>query len=361
MTKQKNMKKPRRTRAGSGAMLAVYTVGHLSVEICSWAALYAFTIDTDYFSLSLLLYGVCALALRLPIGALADRASKTGGYAIFGCVMIAAAMIAVPAPLVLASVLGIGNACYYVGGCVFAVRKDNKCTPLGIFTSPAVVGMFAGRYIAGTDAVSGGVLMISTAVIMILCAFLVVIFEPVTDTYESVAPFPKGLTVSYPVRDFMACVCFFLASGLCTFAELSFNFERVDGIEGCALTAAAALGIVIGGILADRIGVRSASSLTLLISALLMVFSGVFLPFVFAVMLFGMTVPMMLRAAANVCGRHKGASLGMMSLAAFIGYLPTVYDIGLPFGVYGNAAVVMLTLAIFAAGLEFASRRMKSV
>lgn len=354
-------RKRRNPRAGIAAMLTVYSVGHFFVDMCCCASLIAFTKSTNYFALSLVIYNFCAFALQLPIGAIADRLQHHGGIAVFGCVAIAASMIATPAPFVLSAVLGIGNACFHVGGGVFALRSDNTCAKLGIFVSPGAVGLFFGRLAADTYGFGGAPLMAIIITVMLLCAASVMLTEPIADTYEKVAPFPHGLSVSYPLKNFMACACFFLVVFLRSFGGLSFNFGWRDvtdaTIAGAALALAAAFGKASGGIISDKLGMRAASSATLLCSAVLMIFSDSFIPAVMAVFFFNMTMPLTLRATADVCHGHEGFSFGLMTFSLFLGYMPAVYGIPLPFGIYGNVTVAVLSMAIMAAGLEMTSRR----
>ncbi len=324
-----------------------------------------FTKKIEYYALSLLIYNFCAFALQMPIGALADRFGRTGGFAVFGCVMIALSMLTTPAPLVLSAVLGIGNACYHVGGGVFALRMSGRCTGIGVFVSPGALGLFFGRMIllGGFDSI---VVMIGIAAIMIAVALSVIITEPVAETYESVAPFPKGLTISYPMRNITACVCFFLVVCLRSFGGISFNFAWMEGANEIAalfaLALASALGKAAGGVMSDALGIRTTSSVTLILCGVMMLFSGSAIPAVIAVALFNMTMPLTLRATADVCRGHDGISFGLLTAALFAGYLPTtIRGVTLPFGVYGNAAVAFLSMALMAAGLELTNKRTKPV
>lgn len=364
-TRREVRRRPRNKRAGIAAMLTVYSVGHFFIDMCCCAAMFTFARGTEYFTLSLLIYGAAAFVLRVPIGALADRFGKTGGMAVFGCVAIAVAMLTTPAPVVLAAVLGIGNACFHVGGGIFALRSLKKCAGPGVLISTGTVGYFAGQYIADAGAVSETVLMISVAAAMILCVLAVCIIEPVSETYESVAPFPKGLSVSYPLRNFSAFVCFFLAVLIRSFGGGSFNFGWRGSIDpvfaGLILAVSTALGIIFGGVVTDKLGIKAALSVTMILSAILMLLSESFIVSAAAIVAFNMSAPMMLRAPADVYRGHEGLSLGLMSSAYFAGYLLSEYGASLPFGIYGNVTVVLVSMAVTAAGLELTSRRMKPV
>lgn len=363
--RKRQTKKPRNTRADINVMLAVYSLGHFFVDMCCCAAMLAFTRDSGYFAISLLIYNFCAFALQMPIGAIADHFGRTGGIAVFGCTLIAVSMVATPAPLVLAALLGIGNACYHIGGGVFALRADGNCTRLGIFVSPGAIGLFLGRFAVEVLEMSGISIMIATALTMILSSVMILLTEPISETYESVAPFPHGLNVSYPMYDFMACVCFFAVVCMRSFGGVSFNFAwrgTADALlSGALLAAAATFGKAAGGIVSDRIGMRASSSVTLVLASILLLLSNSMIPAIIGVAAFNMTMPMTLRATADICRGREGFSFGLLTFALFIGYLPTLFGASLPFGIYGNAAVSLLSMAIMAAGLEFTSKRIKTV
>ncbi len=324
----------------------------------------AFTKDKDYFALSLLVYNFCAFVLQMPIGALADRFGRTGGFAVTGCVFIALSMLAEPAPLVFSALLGFGNACYHVGGGTFALRAGRRCTGLGAFVSTGALGLAAGR-LAVMKGYGGVYIAAGTAVIMLAVAAAVIISEPVADTYETVAPFPKGLTVSYPHRNILACAAFFIVVCLRSFGGLAFNFEwkgTADAVTVIIVAAAAsALGKAAGGVMSDAVGMRTTSSVTLILCGVVMLFSGHMIPAAVGIFLFNMTMPLTLRATADICGGHEGFSFGLLTAALFAGYLPVSYGISLPFGVYGNAAVAFVSMALMAAGLELTNKRTKPV
>ena len=324
-----------------------------------------FTRDSGYFAISLLIYNFCAFALQMPIGAVADHFVRTGGVSVFGCTLIAISMVATPAPFVLAALLGTGNACYHVGGGTFALRADRDCTRVGIFVAPGALGLFVGKYAAEALGMSGISIMIAAALTMVLLSLMILLTEPISETYESVAPFPHGLNVSYPMRDFMACVCFFAVVCLRSFGGLSFNFSwrsRTDALfSGALIAAAGTVGKAAGGIISDRLGMRASSSVTLIAASVLMIFSDSMIPAVLGVAAFNMTMPMTLRSTADICRGREGFSFGLLTFAMFLGYLPSFFGVGLPFGIYGNAVAALLSMAVMAAGLEFTSKRIKTV
>lgn len=360
--KQRHKKRvwARNPRLGVNIMLAVYSVGHLAVDMCCCAAMLAFT-RGGYFAYAMLTYVVCAFVLPLPIGAAADHFGRTGGLSIFGCVMIGAAMVATPAPFVLAVMLGVGNACYHVGGGVFALRSCEGCGSLGAFFAPGTFGLFIGMCASDALELAGPAIMVLTVLLMIITVFLIVLAEPVSDPFESVAPFPHGIAVNYPAHDFLGFVCFFVIAAMRSFCGGAFNFAwraDIDALAADALLACAAvLGMMLGGVLADNIGMKAASSGTLLISSALMLLSDKIIFAVVAVLAFNMAAPLLMRAASDIYNRREGLTLGILTFGYFLGLLPLYFDIPLPFGAYGNAASSVLVLAIMAAGLELSRSR----
>ena len=349
----------RGARAGKGALLAVYALAHLLVDMCCCAALLRFTRGTDYFAMSLFIYNFCAFALQMPIGAFADGMTKTGPLSVVGCVTVALSMIAAPAPYVLAAMLGVGNACFHVGGGVYSMRAGSGCSRLGVFVSPGAVGLVIGRIVSDMDAVADMMIMTGVAVIMVVSALLIILAEPFAVTYESVAPFAHGINVSYPGRKALACACFFIVVALRSFGGLTFVFDwksTITASHAALLTAAAAaFGKMLGGIVSDRVGMKATSAFTLTLSAVLMLWSANMYTSLFALLLFNMTMPITLRAAADNVRGHEGFAFGFCTLALFVGYIPAFIGVTMPFGIYGNAAVAVISLAFMAAGLEFTS------
>lgn len=352
---------------GQGVALGVYSVGNILLDMCCTMYVIRFLPaagKNDDLS-HILIYYFCAFALSLSIGAFADRLTHTGKLAAVGCVTVAAAMLSAPAPYVLAVMLGVGKACFQVGGGTFALRSDKKCFKTGIFIASGLIGIFAGVYAADIMHLSSVAVMGTATLAMAVMTAIILLTEPLSYTFETVAPFPKGMTVSYPAKNFAACVCYFAVTALRTFSMTTFNFPWRESFGTAAslllLAGTSSVGVFLGGACADIFGKRATSAASLLLCAGLMLFSDKAAPSVAAVLLFNMSTPLTVRAVADVCRTHDGAVFGLSMFGTFVGLLPACFGVTMPFGIYGNAASALISMAVLAVGLELTNKRMKTL
>ena len=87
-------------------------------------------------------------------------------------------------------------------------------------------------------------------------------------------------------------------------------------------TACVVLGKTLGGFLYDRFGGVRTAVATLGAGAALFALSGYPPAGCAAVLLFNMTMPVTLRAAADLLAPRNGFSFGLLTFALFIGFIP---------------------------------------
>jgi FSR family fosmidomycin resistance protein-like MFS transporter len=98
---------------------------------------------------------------------------------------------------------------------------------------------------------------------------------------------------------------------------------KSEGNWALVLTLALVLGKASGGFLSDWLGPKRAAALSLALSAVLYLFSGVPILGTAAVFLFNMTMPITLWAAARLMPGGKGFAFGLLTFGLFLGFLPT--------------------------------------
>lgn len=353
MAKRTKTRAPVGAKAGGALMLALYAAANLIVGACICALLVRFTAETEYFAESALIYAVFSLVLSFAVGIGADKLQRTGVPAAVGCAIMAASVIAAQAPFVLAALLGIGGACFYIGGGAYALRRGADAKAPAIFICSRAVGVCAGGIIANLANVGGTALLISSAASMAAIAALIVLCEPLSFTYESVAPFPHGITVSYPAREFLAVVCFFIVNAICTFAIASTDYGPEGGLTAPILIAAAiSAGQLAGGLLCGRTGPRALSAVALTGAAALFIFGENIYAYAAAICLYNITTPLLLRASSDNMKPHGALALAVLALSSFAGYLPASLGVNMPLGAYGYSASAVVCMALAAAGFE---------
>ena len=322
-------------------LLVTYAVAHFWVDLSCAFLVFRTLRGAEDFALCLLLYNFCAFALQMPLGLLADRFDRNGLTAAVGCGLVALAYLN-PAPLLTAVTAGVGNAFFHLGGGIDTLNvSERKAAALGVFVSPGALGLFIGTlWGKGTSPALwiGPVgLVVLAAVILLLCR----------ETFGGLCSGNAPLDLDAPVG-YGPLLPLFLVVVLRSYMGMNQSFPwKGEGSWAVILTLALVLGKTAGGFLMDRVGGRKAAVSSLLMAAVLYLFSGVPMLGTLAVFLFNMTMPITLWAVARVMPGAKGFTFGLLTFALFLGYLPSW--MGLP-GLLGEpwtyAAAAILSLLL---------------
>lgn len=290
-------------------MTLLYAAVHFLVDgVCAWAMLGQLGGDHG----GLLIYNFCAFALQLPLGAVLDRLGGRKMPLIFagaGCVLTILGALLHPA------VLGLGNALFHVGGGVDVIRDGGRCENLGIFVAPGAMGLYLGGLIAGKMPW----LLLPAALAM--AALLL----PVRGRVEiSTAPSQKP-----PI---LLMICCFAVVVLRSFVGFQVVFPWKTGALAFAAVWAVVLGKMAGGWLAARFGARLVTVCSLTAAAVCYGLGNVPVFGLLALLCFNMTMPLTLYALWRRFPDYPGSVFGCLTLALFVGFLPTYFGIDIPIG-----------------------------
>lgn len=300
---------------------ALYACGHFLVDFaCAWRMLQTMPAP-EWF----LVYNFCAFALQMPVGLLADLMGRCRAFALWGGAMVLSACLPIPVPLRVV-LLGLGNACYHVGGGRDALLADRKFTGLGIFVAPGAMGIFLGGMLAGNRIALGVCLTL-----LCLCMGLL------TCTGKDFSSAVRG-RVHYGMLGWM-----FFVVLVRSFIGMCMETPWKTGAFVAVSALCCALGKALGGIGADRVGWKRAGIASLLLSAGLYCLPGIGIAGCAAALLFQMTMPITLRQAAKDLPGMEGFAFGILTFALFLGYLPAYY--GLRISPYVGAGLAILSAA----------------
>ena len=288
-------------------MTMLYSLLHFLVDgLCAWGMLGRFA-GFD----SILIYNFCAFVLQLPLGAVLDR---MGGkrmpmvFAAVGCGLTLAGVFTGPV------LLGIGNALFHVGGGVDVIRDGGRCGKLGIFVAPGAMGLYLGGLLAGRS--------LPVLPVLILMAALLLPMKRTEDT------FPEP-TKKAPVPLILAC---FAVVVLRSFVGFQVVFPWKTGALAFAATAAVVLGKMAGGVLAERFGAKRVTAVSLIAAAVCFALGNIPVFGLCALLCFNMTMPLTLYALWRRFPRYPGTVFGSLTVALFVGYLPSCFGLDIPMG-----------------------------
>lgn len=285
---------------------AVYAIGHFLVDFaCALMMLRALP-DPVWF----LAYNFCAFAMQMPIGLLADILGRNRPFALTGIALVLLAALPLPVPLRVVF-MGLGNACYHVGGGREALLHDHEMTGLGIFVSPGAVGIYLGTLLAQNDAVHMAVFaaLAVTAGAVWMCCPGGVKRNPISRPKPMLALLMLTVVI---VRSLIG---------------LSMEAPWKIGLFVTFGALAAAGGKALGGFAGDILGSRTAGVISLILAAALFLLPYVGIAGVLGVLLFNMTMPITLRRACDAVPGMEGFGFGLLTFGLFLGYLPSAFGI----------------------------------
>lgn len=349
-----------------------YSILHFLTDGLCALALFSRFAESGDFALYVLLYDFCAFVLQMPFGAFLDslkmRLPEKAAKLPFFCAL-AGAVLTVAGAFLHPVILGLGNALFHVGGGIGTIAEDRarekKGAALGIFVAPGALGLYLGTVLGKRPdgALSLTVLLIAAAVYLLLFILFGMMMRQ-RGTAEKTASVHVGYAASHAGLPAMtapaaaaAALCFLVVL-LRSYAGFSVVFSWKEGfLFGILCTLAVVLGKMAGGILAAHFGAVKVMTVSLILSALGYAFSGVPAAGILALFFFNMTMPVTLYMIADRFRGLEGFSFGLLTVALFLGALPSFlgWEPLLP-GSRLGAAVSLLSLVLLLASARLLER-----
>lgn len=272
-----------------------------------------------------LLYNFIAFAGQLPIGIIGDWLQRNMNLIAVGLLLLliayGGALLGFPL-LCIVILLGIGNACFHVGGGRAAMEwKENVCQPVGIFVATGAFGVFGGKWIS-----RNGMNWIVPMIVVLSVALLVQLLF-CWHTEERTRPKQEfSIQPAHGSWSLLLSFCCIFVVVLRSFAGSVMHFLWAREWLALFLTIAIVLGKAVGGILADRFGIRPTIIGSLTACALLFLVSDRFaICGLLAVFLFNMTMPITLSLLGMQFPHAKGMAFGALTFALFVGLIPSYF------------------------------------
>ena len=301
--------------------LATYSVCHALVDLtCAYAvagSLNRHAASAEKAASLVLLYDLCAFVLQPFFGILADRFRRPGNMAAAGCLLVGTAAFFTGAPLPAAALMGLGNACFHVGGGAAVLRSaPRKATALGIFIAPGAIGLSAGMILAGQTRLFS----FACLGLMAACAGALLLFGGGAVHRCAKDAMAAGRTPHPHVSGWLTVLMCLMAS---VFIRSLIGFTTPTLWKTtAALSLSAAAGKALGGILGDRLGYLPIAVSGLAVSAVLLPFLSRYAFSAMAgILFFNWTMPLVLAALTDLFPDRPGLAFGLNSALLFPGVL----------------------------------------
>ncbi|HZK88386.1 MAG TPA: hypothetical protein VFC27_04450 [Anaerovoracaceae bacterium] len=309
-----------RLRSSVSVNVSIFGVGHALIDAACAVVIFSLpgmkALSPDVLFAIIILYNGLAFAMQAPIGFLADFIRKPELTAVVGCLLTAGALLFGYNPVVAICLAGIGNALFHIGGGIVTINlQPGKAAIPGLFIAPGCIGVLLGTWIGqgfvGVEWIFVVLLLITAVGIMFL--------------HRTPTGLPTGLAIHHSKTELIIFLLL-LSVVIRSFIGLSLAYPWKTGITlPLIFILAVFFGKAFGGILADRFGWMRISIVGLLLSAPLLFF-GAYEPVfaIFGIFFFNLTMPVTLVAIANLLPRYAGFSLGLTTMAIFIGLIAAV-------------------------------------
>lgn len=347
---------PERSKALLRRRLILYTICHFLVD---WACILLVTgplrqtvATRDGWLWLILTYNLCAFAMQLPLGVLADWLGRSWRTAAAGAALVAAGWLCHPFPLLACVVAGTGNALFHLGGGREVLLLGGaRAGPAGIFVASGAVGVWLGVWCARAGRSEA------------LLPVLVMVLSGLALERLGRRPEKTGQTwqrAGFTAPGLWGAACLTLTVVLRSWAGTQMAFPWKTGLWGLVLVLCVAAGKTAGGLLGDRFGWMKTGLVTLLLAA------ACFLPAfrlpaagLAAAVLFNTSMAITLAALARQAGSdHCGAAFGLTTFALFAGLVPDLLSRQDPgAGPVGLCACALVSAALLTAGLVLTGRR----
>jgi FSR family fosmidomycin resistance protein-like MFS transporter len=301
-------------------VVSVYALTHFFVDFACAFLFFHSIDDAPTLYICFLLYNICAFALQMPLGLLADRLNKNALCAAAGCVLVALAYGLTGVAAGAAVVAGIGNGLFHIGGGIDVLNTSNgKAGLLGVFVAPGAFGLFLGKLLGKQGGLPGIVIVL----VLLAAAALILRLRFSKEKRFDSENAPVGFDKAGSPAVLAAALCLLLVVCLRSYVGMTLSFDwKGDGYWGWALIAAVVLGKTAGGFLADRFGALRTSIVSLALAAGLFLLPDVPAAGAAAVFLFNMTMPVTLWALVRLFPGAKGFAFGLLTFGLFLGFVP---------------------------------------
>ena len=333
-------------------IVGIYSVIHFIVDLsCSILVSNLVTkkmgLDTNLF-VAILTYNFFAFAMQLPIGIIADKINKNAICSAVGCLLVAVSYGFSSLGVISCIIAGIGNAMFHVGGGIDVLNiSDKKATLSGIFVSTGAMGIFLG---GKSVAIEFNKYYIIILILLISSGLLFWLYSKIKGKIDN-AEIKK---IKLNKNEWIAIICIFITVCIRSCVGMILTFSWKSSFVFAFLSILSVVfGKMLGGIIGDKIGFEKIS-ISLFISAVCFIFAfNNPIMGMIAILLFNMTMPITLIGLSNIFDNNKGFAFGLLTLALFVGAVPTFIGCNQLFTPIGLFTITLISSIILYIALRY--------
>lgn len=304
---------------GKLAIGSAYGLVHFSVEVASFYFLFSRINDSALWWALALLFDAMAFVPQGMIGILTDKYIRFP-IGLVGSILIIAALL-LPLDVVSLLLIALGNACVHVSGAQHTLRDTSgKITANGVFIGAGSFGVVTGQLLGAGE--SGWLMAIPLTLMVLSTVVILVIWN--RDPLE-------GKTASLAIAANMGAsalvLCAFIGVTVRGYIAYAIPTEwNKSALQTVMLFVCMGIGKMLGGFLADRIGFRKVTYISLLGGLPFLLFGNSIMGLsLIGVALFSMTMPVTVAILASAFPKQPGYAFGITTVGLFLGTAPAFF------------------------------------
>jgi FSR family fosmidomycin resistance protein-like MFS transporter len=312
------------------------------------------TFNDDLYIAEVIIYNFFAFAFQVPMGALMDKFKIYKGVGIAGVFMIVV-FYAIHAgnPILLASIVGIGNGLFHLEGGVNAYNNSKgKAFLNGLFVAPGAMGIFLGTAFHNE-------LAATYWPIALVCIAIVLLFFVQKDEVDFVKDEQEKLVKNgnpFQLHDILSILALIGVSIIVrSIGGSAIQYAWKTGFAiGLGYTICVVLGKMFGGLIGDKFGLKKIASIALAAACVSLIL-GFNIPAFGFIGIFLFNVPMAITLVIlEKCNtRFLATMVGSNTLFLFLGYLICMIPNTLNNYVVLTVSVALAIVSIYTAFNKF--------
>ncbi len=332
--------------------MTIYSLCHFLVDLVSCIFVLGvapnFCDDSNYdfmyplYVTEVIVYNFFAFAFQVPLGALMDKFKIYKYVGIIGFSLIGLCyVVGPPNPILLASIVGIGNALFHLEGGVNAFNESKgKAFLNGLFVAPGAMGIFLGRSFHEMIVPTYWPILLIFLAIGLLVLVQNKDVEFVNQEQERIIKEGR----KFKVEDVLIiAILIGISIVVRSIGVSAIKYDWKNALEiGIIFTILTVLGKAFGGFIGDRLGYKITVVVALALSCVLII-CGFNIPFFGYLGNFLFNVPMaitlLMLEKSNI--KNLATMVGSNTLFLFIGYVICLFP-----STWNNISVIITSIVL---------------
>ncbi len=312
------------------------------------------TLNFDLYFAEVVIYNFFAFAFQVPMGALMDKFKVYKGVGIVGfCLIGLCYAIHAGNPVLLSSIVGIGNGLFHLEGGVNAYSNSKGKSFLnGLFVAPGAMGIFLGTAFYEP-------LSTTFIPVVLVCLAIVLLFFVQKDEVAFVKEEQERIAASgnpFKLHDILSILALIgISIVVRSIGGSAIQYVWKTGFTiGLLYTVCVVLGKMFGGLIGDKFGLRKIACIALAAACISLILGFNIPAFGFiGIFLFNVPMAITLVILERCNTEYLATMVGSNTLFLFLGYLICMIPNTMNNYVVLTVSVILAIISIYVAFRKF--------